>query len=133
MEYLLAISGRGRIAGLKKRRSLNLKSDLEGGSPARAGLSFCAIINKVTTEPISHPFFHIEVEGLNTPDQIYLIKILSIDGRRFTYELRAALSEEAVEYVKTLLDAVVFNDLIIEWTGDGFEARETRENLKKHS
>ena len=87
----------------------------------------------MTTESISHTFFHIEVEGLKTPDQIYLIKILSIDGRRFTYELRAALSEEAVEYVKTLLDAVVFNDLIIEWTGDGFEARETRENLKKHS
>ena len=97
------------------------------------GFCFCAIINEVATESISHPFFHIEVEGLNTPDQIYLIKILSIDGRRFTYELRAALTEEAVKYVKTLLDAVVFSDLIIEWTGDGFEARETRENLKKHS
>ena len=97
------------------------------------GFRFCAIINEVATEPISHAFFHIEVESLNTPDRIYLIKILSIDGRRFTYELRAALTEEAVKYVKTLLDAVVFSDLIIEWTGDGFEAHETRENLQKHS
>jgi len=40
MEYLLAISGLGRITGLRKRRSLNLKSHLEAGSPARAGLSF---------------------------------------------------------------------------------------------
>ena len=40
MEYLLAISGRGRITGLKKRRSLNLKSDLEGwiARPRRAFL-----------------------------------------------------------------------------------------------
>ena len=102
------------------------------GRPER-GFRFCAIINEVATQSISHPFFHIEVEGLNTPDRIYLIKILSIDGRRFTYQLRAALTEEAVEYVKTLLDTSVFSDLIIEWTGDGFEAHETRENLQKHS
>ena len=40
MEYLLAISGLDREASLKKTRSLNLKSHLEAGSPARAGLSF---------------------------------------------------------------------------------------------
>src|SRR5438093_5552016 len=133
MEYLLAISGLGRIRVSGKGEASILNHISRPDRPPAPGFPFCAIINKVTTESISHPFFHIEVEGLNTPDQIYLIKILSIDGRRFTYELRAALSEEAVKYVKTLLDAVVFNDLIIEWTGDGFEARETRENLKKHS
>ena len=84
-------------------------------------------------ESISHPFFHIEVEHLNSPDQAHLVKILSIDGRRFTYELRAPLSEAAVNYVRSLLDAVVFSDLIIESTAEGFEARESREHLKKHS
>ena len=115
-----------------RKREASILNYISRDRPPAPGFPFCAIINKVT-ESISHTFFHIEVEGLKTPDQIYLIKILSIDGRRFTYELRAALTEEAVKYVKTLLDAVVFNDLIIEWTGDGFEARETRENLKKHS
>jgi len=109
------------------------KDGISAWRALRPAFLFCATINEVATEPISHPFFHIEVESLNTPDRIYLIKILSIDGRRFTYELRAALTEEAVKYVKTLLDAVVFSDLIIEWTGDGFEAHETRENLQKHS
>ena len=117
----------------RKRETSILNHISRPDRPPAPSFPFCAIINKVTTESISHPFFHIEVEDFNTPNQIYLIKILSIDGRRFTYELRAALTEEAVNYVKTLLDAVVFSDLIIEWTGDGFEARETRENLKKHS
>src|SRR2546425_12621508 len=112
MEYLLAISGRDRMAVSGKGEASILNHISRPDRPPAPGFPFCAIINKVTTESISHPFFHIEVEGLNTPDQIYLIKILSIDGRRFTYELRAALTEEAVKYVKTLLDAVVFNDLI---------------------
>ena len=87
----------------------------------------------MASEPISHPFFHIEVEHVNPPEQIYLIKILSIDGRRFTYELHAPLGEDAVIYIKSLLDSVVFGDLIIEFTADGFEARESRGSLKKHS
>jgi len=84
-------------------------------------------------ETISHPFFHIEVEHANPPEEIYLIKVLSIDGRRFTYELRASFQEDAVTYIKKLLDAVVFSDLVIESTADGFEARESRGPLKKHS
>ena len=87
----------------------------------------------MASEPIAHPFFHIEVESVNPPEEIYLVKILSIDGRRFTYELHAPLREDAVTYIKSLLDAVVFSDLIIEWTSDGFEARESRGHLKKHS
>jgi len=84
-------------------------------------------------ESIFHTFFDIEVEHVSPPREVYLIKILSIDGRRFTYELRAPLTEDAVTYVKGLMDAVVFSDLIIESTGDGFEARESRSHLKRHS
>ena len=84
-------------------------------------------------EAIFHTFFDIEVEHLNPPTDIHLIKILSVAGQRFTYELHAPLSEEAVTYIKSLLDSVVFADLIIEATSDGFEARESRTHLKKHS
>jgi hypothetical protein len=66
-------------------------------------------------------------------DEIHLIKVLSIDGRRFTYELRCPLTEEAVVYIKSLLDAVIFGDTIIESTPEGFEARESTSRLKKHS
>jgi hypothetical protein len=84
-------------------------------------------------DSISHTFFHIEVEHLNPPDELHLIKILSVAGQRFTYELRAPLTEEAVAYIKSLIDAVVFSDMIIERTAEGFEARESRSHLKKHS
>jgi hypothetical protein len=84
-------------------------------------------------DSISHPFFDIEVEHLDPAAELHLIKILSIDGRRFTYELRAPLTEDAVAYIKSLIDAVVFSDLIIERTTEGLEARETRSRLKKHS
>jgi hypothetical protein len=82
---------------------------------------------------ISHTFFDIDVEHVDADGELHLIKILSIDGRRFTYELRAPLTEEAVAYIKSLLDAVVFGDTIIERGSEGFEARETRSRLKKHS
>ena len=68
-------------------------------------------------ESISHTFFDIEVEHLEPPDELHLIKILSIDGRRFTYELHAPLTEDAVTYIKSLLDAVVFSDIVIDLTG----------------
>jgi len=84
-------------------------------------------------DSISHTFFDIDVEHADETGQLHLIKILSIDGRRFTYELRGALTEEAVSYIKSLLDAVVFGDTIIELTSEGFEARESRARLKKHS
>ncbi len=87
----------------------------------------------MASESISHPFFHIEVEPVNPPKEIYFIKILSIDGRRFTYELHAPLREDAILYIKSLLDAVVFSDLIIELTAGGFEARESRGPMKRHS
>jgi hypothetical protein len=84
-------------------------------------------------DSIFHTFFDIDVEHVSETGDIHLIKILSIDGRRFTYELRAPLNEEAVAYIKSLLDAVVFGDTIIELTEDGFEAREAQRRLKKHS
>ena len=84
-------------------------------------------------DAIYHTFFDIDVEHVDDSGQLHLIKILSIDGRRFTYELRAPLTEDAVAYIKSLLDAVVFGDTIIELGSEGFEARESRSRLKKHS
>ena len=85
---------------------------------------------------ISHTFFDFEVEKVDadaSQNGIHLVKILSVDGRRFTYEVRGRLDEETVTYIKSLIDAVVFSDLIVEKTSDGFEAREATTRLKKHS
>jgi hypothetical protein len=82
---------------------------------------------------ISHPFYDFEVERTGAADEVYLVKILSIDGRRFTYEVRSALTEDAIAYVKHMIDSIVFSDLIIEKTPEGFEAREATGRLKKHS
>ena len=82
---------------------------------------------------ISHTFFDFELEQVDSPDEVYLVKILSVDGRRFTYELRAALTEEAVNYIKSLLDAVVFNDVVIESVNGEFEDQESIGRLRKHS
>ncbi len=82
---------------------------------------------------ISHTFFDFELEQIRSPDESHLVKILSVDGRRFTYELRAPLTEEAVNYIKSLLDAVVFNDVVIESANGEFEVREPTTRLKKHS
>jgi hypothetical protein len=85
---------------------------------------------------ITYPFYDFEIESLDpagSPNEIHLVKILSIDGRRFTYEVHGELTEEAVNYIKWLIDAVVFSDMIIEKSAEGFEAREARRNLKKHS
>ena len=84
-------------------------------------------------ESITHTFYDFEIEIVDSPDEICLVKILAVDGRRFTYELRAALTEEAVTYIKSLIDAVVFSDITIERTADGFDAREATTRLKKHS
>ena len=82
---------------------------------------------------ISHTFFDIEIESVNSPDEVHLVKILAVDGRRFTYGLRAPLTEEAVTYIKSLIDAVVFNDVAIELGDSGYEVREATTRLKKHS
>jgi hypothetical protein len=87
----------------------------------------------MSIDSIDHPFYDIEVEHLESPGEVHLVKVLSIDGRRFTYELRAGLTEEAIIYIKSLIDSVVFSDLIIERSEDGFAAREATTRLKKHS
>ena len=84
-------------------------------------------------ESITHTFYDFEIERVGSPDEIHLVKVLAVDGRRFTYELRAALTDEAVVYIKSLIDAVVFSDITIERTASGFEAREANTRLKKHS
>lgn len=84
-------------------------------------------------DSISYTFFDFEIERVSSPEEVHLVKILAVDGRRFTYELCGSLTEEAVDYIKRLLDAVVFNDVVIEQTESGFEAREAAKRLKKHS
>jgi hypothetical protein len=87
----------------------------------------------MTIQSISHTFYDFEIERVESPNEVHLVKILSIDGRRFTYEVHGDLSEETVVYIKSLIDALVFNDMIVERTPEGFEAREARHRLKKHS
>jgi hypothetical protein len=87
----------------------------------------------MTIQSISHTFYDFEIERVESPNEVHLVKILSIDGRRFTYEVHDGLSEETVVYIKSLIDALVFNDMIVERTPEGFEAREARHRLKKHS
>ena len=89
----------------------------------------------MTARSISHTFFDFEIEGPveGGSDEVHLVKILSVDGRRFTYEVHGGLTDEAVTYIKSLLDSVVFSDMIVEKTDEGFEAREATTRLKKHS
>jgi len=82
---------------------------------------------------ITHTFYDFEIEKVDGRDEVHLVKILSIDGRRFTYELRTELTEEAVAYIKSLIDSVVFSDVVIEKTDEGFDVREATTRLKKHS
>jgi hypothetical protein len=87
----------------------------------------------MTIQSISHTFYDFEIERVDSPNEVHLVKILSIDGRRFTYEVHGDLSEETVVYLKSLIDALVFNDMIVERTPEGFGAREATHRLKKHS
>ena len=84
-------------------------------------------------QSFSHPFFDIEIEAENLEKEVWLVKILSIDGRRFTYELHGAVDAIAIDYMKELMDAAVFGDLVIERTPAGLDARESPSTLKKHS
>ena len=84
-------------------------------------------------QSFSHPFFDIEIEPGEGGPEKWLVKILSIDGRRFTYALEGPADETAVDYMKSLMDAAVFGDLVIERTEGGLEARESPTSLKKHS
>jgi hypothetical protein len=84
-------------------------------------------------EPFSHTFFDVEIETIESAAQTHLVKILSVSGHRFTYELRGPLTPDAVAYMKGLLDTAVFSDLVIERSSEDWEARESRTHLKKHS
>ena len=91
----------------------------------------------MSVKEITYTFYDFEIEEV-TPSpaesEIHLVKVLSVDGRRFTYEVHGGLTEEVVVYVKSLIDAVVFSDMIVEKTSEGFDAREVNgRRLKKHS
>ena len=105
----------------------------------------------MSVQSISYTFYDFEIErvtpsptrgggpegpgeGSSSEIEIHLVKVLSVDGRRFTYEVHGDLTEEAVDYIKSLIDAVVFSDMIIEKTAEGFEVHEVNgRRLKKHS
>jgi len=80
-----------------------------------------------------HTFYDIDIETLDEAAGIHLIKILSVDGRRFTYQLLGELDEAAVGYIKSVIDANCFSDMLIERQGDEFNITESRQRLKKHS
>jgi hypothetical protein len=84
-------------------------------------------------ETFEHPFYDIEIESDSGDAAAHLVKILSIDGRRFTYKVHAPLDENTINYIKSVIDAAVFGDMIIEHGPEGFEIRESRSRLKKHS
>ena len=84
-------------------------------------------------ESFEHPFYDIEVETVDAAGELYLIKILSIDGRRFTYQLHGAFDEAAILYIKSVIDATCFSDMLIERSGLDFNITESRQRLKKHS
>lgn len=84
-------------------------------------------------ESFEHPFYDIDIETVDAANELRLIKILSIDGRRFTYQLHGALDEAAVQYIKSVIDAACFSDMLIERNGSDFEIIESRNRLKKHS
>jgi hypothetical protein len=82
-------------------------------------------------ESIEHPFYDIDIEPLEPGLQ--LIKVLAIDGRRFTYQLHGELDEAAVAYIKSVLDAACFSDMLIEQNGGDFQITESTKRLKRHS
>jgi len=91
------------------------------------------ILEWMAIESFEHPFYDIEVETLDASAHLYLVKILSIDGRRFTYQLRGELDGTAIDYIRSVIDAVCFGDMLIERSGDDFKITESRQRLKKHS
>jgi hypothetical protein len=90
-------------------------------------------LKNMPIESFEHPFYDIDIETVDPANELHLIKILSIDGRRFTYQLHGILDDAAVNYIKSVIDAVCFSDMLIECKGDEFEITESRERLKKHS
>ena len=59
---------------------------------------------------ITHTFYDFEIERIDSPDEIHLVKILAVDGRRFTYELRAPLLADPPVQEITSPGFTVFRD-----------------------
>ncbi len=84
-------------------------------------------------DSFEHPFYDIEVETLDETENLHLIKILAIDGRRFTYQLSGSLDDHAILYIKSVIDAACFGDMRIERNGHDFTITEAPRRLKRHS
>lgn len=82
---------------------------------------------------LSIPFHDIEVEHHPEETGARLVKILSQDGQRFTYLLRAELDTTAAEFIRRMIGGGMNVDLLIERTEAGiFEAIESPEPLPRH-
>jgi hypothetical protein len=84
-------------------------------------------------ESFEHTFYDIEIEKADTESDAWLVKILSVSAHRFTYLVQGTLDESAVAYIRTLLDAAVFGDMVIERGSEGWVVRESPSRLRKHS
>jgi hypothetical protein len=84
----------------------------------------------MSIESFEHPFFDVDIEKVTDG---YLVKILSVSAHRFTYLVRGNLDANAVAYIRSLLDAAVFGDMVIEHHLGSWEAAESPTRLKKHS
>ena len=81
---------------------------------------------------IEHQYHHIELEPIDDPPDSVLIKILSLDGRRFTYRFEGELTEDAVDFVKQTIEDGAIQDLWIERVEGKFRFRDPPKVLKKH-
>ena len=87
----------------------------------------------MAVESFEHTFFDIDIEPVETATDLYLIKILAVDGRRFTYQFHGLLDNDAVDYVKSVIDAACFADMLIERVDQDFQITESPKRLKRHS
>lgn len=82
---------------------------------------------------LSFPYHDIEVENHPEEAGARIVKILSQDGQRFTYLLRADLDATAAEFIRRMIGGGMNIDLLIERTDAGvFEARESPVPLPRH-
>ena len=87
----------------------------------------------MAVESFEHTFFDIDIEPVEAATDLYLIKILAVDGRRFTYQFHGLLDNTAVAYIKSVIDAACFADMLIERVDQDFQITDSPKRLKRHS
>ena len=79
-----------------------------------------------------HRYHDIEIEAERDPDGPHLVKVLALDGRRFTYRVKTGLDEETVAFIRRMIDSGMRSDLVIERIDGQFRAESPVGSLKKH-